>query len=180
MFQVEKTPFDGVLSVEGTKFVDNRGWFMESFKDEICKVLGVDSFVQDNQSFSKLGVIRGLHWQNTPMAQGKLIQCLSGKIFDVVVDVRKKSKDFGKHIHFTLSEDDSKSLWIPEGFAHGFQSLSNNTLIQYKVTNYWAPKYEMGINPLDPALGILWPQKKCYLSEKDSASAKLAEIPGFI
>jgi len=149
-------------------FSDNRGYFFEMYNyTTLKKEHKITSlFVQDNVSFSKKGVIRGLHFQN-PKAQGKLISVLSGKIFDVIIDLRKKSKNFLKKYEFKLDEKENHSLWVPEGFAHGFQALKDKTIILYKCTNIYSPQNEKTIIFNDPDLNINWPLSGFSLSKKD-------------
>ena len=153
--------------ISGNRFYDERGFFTETYKESEYEDIGIPRFVQDNVSESKIGVIRGLHWQESPFAQGKLVTCIFGSIFDVAVDIRKGSPTFGQHIEIELNGDESKAIWIPEGFAHGFQALTNQTKVQYKVTNYWKQTSEKSILATDPKLEIKWPIKNYVLSEKD-------------
>ena len=149
---------------------DSRGSFQESFrKDLIEKKIGKIDFVQDNQSHSKYGVIRGLHYQIEPFQQSKLVRVISGKILDVVIDLRKSSKTFGKLYSIELNSDSNVQLFIPPGFAHGFSSLSDNTLVSYKVDNYYSRDYEFGIAYNDSHLNIDWkiPAEDIIVSDKD-------------
>lgn len=166
--EVIQPPLQGLLLIKTNKFQDTRGYFSETFQQERYKSLGIkDAFVQDNISFSKQNVVRGLHYQKPPFAQGKLVYVLRGKVLDVVVDVRKKSLTFGKHFAVELSEANSMQLWIPEGFAHGFAVLSNEAIFAYKCTNYYDKNSEEGIRYNDPELAIDWGVSEPIVSEKD-------------
>lgn len=160
-----------LLILEPEVYNDKRGYFYESYnKRNFEKILKKKiNFVQDNESSSKKGVLRGLHYQRTPFSQGKLIKVTKGKIFDVAVDLRKNSKSFGKYFSVILSEKNKKQLWIPKGFAHGFLSLSNDNVIQYKTTNYYSPKHEITIRWDDEKINVKWPiqYKKVIISKKD-------------
>lgn len=171
-----KTDLDGVLIVKGKRFADNRGFFSELYKEDLFSSNGMSRFVQDNMSESSSGVIRGLHWQSDPFGQGKLVSCLAGSVLDVAVDVRKGSSTFGKHVAVKLPATEPVSLWIPTGFAHGFQALENNTRVFYKVTNYWNKESERSLNPLDPQLAIEWPIENKILSEKDAEAPSLSYL----
>lgn len=149
-------------------YPDERGYFLESFKESEFSANGIDAkFVQDNISFSKNGVIRGLHYQTEPKQQAKLVSVISGEIFDVAVDIRKTSKTFGKWISQILSDKNHKMLYIPEGFAHGFCTLSDTANVLYKVTNEYSPENERGIIWSDPSILISWPIQNPMISEKD-------------
>lgn len=171
-----------VLLVEPKVFGDDRGFFFESFNRATFKVAtGLDlDFVQDNHSKSARGVLRGLHYQLPPKAQGKLVRAVAGEIFDVVVDVRRRSPTFGRWIGEVLSSDNKKQLWIPAGFAHGFLTLSETAEVLYKATDTWAPEHERCIAWDDPALAITWPlQRKPTLSGKDAQGLALGEAETF-
>ena len=171
-----------VILVEPKIFKDGRGYFMETYKfSEFEKNGIIHNFVQDNQSLSTKNVLRGLHYQLPPFAQAKLIRCLKGKIFDVAVDIRKSSPTFGKWVSAELSEENKKMLYIPEGFAHGFLTLSETAEIHYKITGEYAPDYERAIIWNDKDISINWPigdNQEVILSEKDlkSPALKNAEI----
>lgn len=167
------TEIPDVLIVKGKRFPDERGFFSELYKEKLFGENGVPHFVQDNMSESRAGVVRGLHWQAEPHGQGKLVTAITGSIIDVAVDVRPNSPYYGKHVAVTLDSREPISLWVPVGFAHGFQALEDGTRVFYKVTNYWNKESERALNPLDPKLGIKWSQKEFILSEKD------AEAPNF-
>ena len=172
-----ETGFNGLYILEPTVFSDNRGYFMESFNAKLLKDAGLTTnFIQDNQSFSKAGVLRGLHYQNPPYAQTKLVRVLSGAILDVVVDLRRKQPTFGKHFTIKLSAENKQQLYVPEGFAHGFSVLTQNAEILYKCNNYYHREAEGGILYNDPALDIDWglPEDSAVLSEKDKKNPSLA------
>lgn len=173
-----KTDIPDVLVFEPKVFGDERGFFMESFNQKQFELaVGKEvNFVQDNHSLSCQGVLRGLHFQEEPFAQGKLIRCISGEIYDVAVDIRKKSPTFGKWVGIYLSEENKKQLWIPEGFAHGFLTLYDNTEILYKATNYYSPENERAIMWDDKTLGINWPFNPSVVSQKDSQAANFLAL----
>ncbi|EOI2493624.1 MULTISPECIES: dTDP-4-dehydrorhamnose 3,5-epimerase [Enterobacter] len=165
-----KTEIPEVLIFEPTVFGDERGFFMESFnqkKFEDAVGQQID-FVQDNHSKSSKGVLRGLHYQKEPYAQGKLVRCVAGAVFDVAVDIRKNSPTFGKWVGVILSAENKRQLWIPEGFAHGFLTLEDNTEFLYKTTDYYHPEAEGSILWNDEDIGINWPKEdNVILSKKD-------------
>jgi dTDP-4-dehydrorhamnose 3,5-epimerase len=164
------TPIQGLLIYEPMVFEDNRGYFFESFNEKIFSREGVTMpFVQDNQSHSAYGVIRGLHYQLTPHAQSKLVRVLSGKILDVAVDIRKGSPTYGQHFAIELSAENKKQLYIPHGFAHGFSVLSETADVLYKCDSFYSKESEGGIRYNDPKLQIDWkiPTGKEKVSEKD-------------
>lgn len=157
---------------------DQRGYFFESYNQEkLHDVLGPVNFIQDNESLSTKGVLRGLHYQKPPYAQAKLVRCIHGEVLDVCVDLRKDSKSFGAHHAITLSGENKKQIFIPRGFAHGFVVLSETALIAYKVDNIYAPKYDSGILWNDNELGIDWSisEKELFISEKDQQLLPLAK-----
>ena len=179
--RITRTTLPGVLLIEPRVFEDTRGWFLESFNArQFEAATGVHApFVQDNFSHSKRNVLRGLHYQ-LPHAQGKLVQILSGRVFDVAVDLRRSSSTFGQWVGNILSAEDHHQVWIPEGFAHGFLTLSDTASVLYKVTNYYAPDCERTLAWNDPALGIQWPlQSEPVLSEKDKHGLSLQVAPLF-
>ena len=166
---------DDVLLFEPNIHIDDRGYFYENFnKKSFYKNTGIEiEFVQENQSFSKKNVLRGLHYQIPPFEQGKLIKVLEGSIFDVAVDIRKNSKTFMKWIGEELSAENHKQLWIPPGFAHGFLVLSNNACVSYKTTNFYSPKHERSIIWNDSKININWPNiSNIKLSSKDMSALK--------
>ena len=166
------------------RFDDERGWFSETYNSKTLSNLGLDlTFIQDNQSLTyESGVIRGMHFQDPPHAQTKLLRVLRGRIFDVVVDIRKGSPRFGQFVVIELSAEDGSAILVPEGFAHGFMSLEAQTEVLYKVSNFYAPQAEGGINAFDPDLNIPWPldrvggQSAVLLSERDAAFPMLREL----
>lgn len=168
---VIKTDVPDVLIFEPKVFGDDRGFFFESFSQQTFEeAVGYKvNFVQDNHSKSSKGVLRGLHYQLAPYAQGKLVRCVTGEVFDVAVDIRKESPTFGKWVGVNLSAENKRQLWIPEGFAHGFLVLSENAEFVYKTTNYYAPNADRGIMWNDPTINIKWPIS-CdpVLSNKDA------------
>lgn len=176
---VIKTDIDGVFIIEPKIFGDERGYFYESFSSKVFKekVSDID-FVQDNQSKSCYGVIRGLHFQEFPYAQTKLVRCVKGKVLDVAVDIRKDSETYGKHVAVELSDENNRQLLIPQGFAHGFSVLSEEAIVQYKCDNYYHKESENGIDAFDEQLNIDWkiPKDKIILSEKDLQWEKLNMI----
>ena len=175
-FTFTHVPLNGVIKIESKVFTDARGYFMESFKSSDFIKAGIDlSFSQDNHSFSKAGVIRGLHFQRAPNPQGKLVSVISGKIFDVAVDLRQGSKTYSKWFGITLSDDNGTMLWIPPGFAHGFQALDNSH-VYYKATNEFSPKDDAGIKWNDPTIAIKWPLDNIIVSEKDANLPLLSDI----
>ena len=173
---VIKTTIPGLLIVEPRLFKDARGYFYESFSQKMFdELVSPTTFVQDNESRSVHGVVRGLHFQKPPYTQAKLVRCVRGRILDVVVDIRKDSPTFGKHFSAVLSEENHLMLFIPKGFAHGFSVLSDIAVFQYKCDEYYYPEADCGIQALDPALGIDWliPEEEMILSDKDKARACL-------
>lgn len=172
--KIIKTNLEGCLVIEPIVFGDSRGNFFESFNQKIFKEkTGLDiSFVQDNQSISQRGVLRGLHQQVGEFAQAKLVRVIKGKVLDVVVDVRKDSVTFGEHFSIELSGENNKQLFIPKGFLHGFVTLEDNTIFAYKCDNYYNPESEYGIIYNDSTLGIDWilTESEVNLSEKDQQS----------
>ena len=178
---VIKTEIDDVLIFEPRVFGDDRGFFFESFNQKTFEsAIGrkVD-FVQDNHSKSSKGVLRGLHYQLEPYAQGKLVRCVVGEVFDVAVDIRKSSPTFGKWVGATLSAQNKRQMWIPEGFAHGFLTLSETAEFLYKTTNYYSPQCERCLCWNEASLNISWPNlPEIILSEKDKVGTTLFEIEG--
>jgi dTDP-4-dehydrorhamnose 3,5-epimerase len=166
---VIKTEIQDVLIFEPKVFGDSRGFFFESFNQTIFEeaVGRKVEFVQDNHSKSAKGVLRGLHYQLAPRAQGKLVRCVAGSVFDVAVDIRRSSPTFGHWIGVELSSENKRQLWIPEGFAHGFYTLEEGTEFVYKTTDTYSKESERGIIWNDPTLGIEWPDSNILLSDKD-------------
>jgi dTDP-4-dehydrorhamnose 3,5-epimerase len=158
-FQIRTTPIDGLLVIEPKVFADERGFFMESFKASDFAAFGItQDFVQDNHSKSRKGVIRGLHFQRAPYAQGKLVRVTRGRAWDVAVDLRKGSPTFGTWCAVELSADNHLLFWIPEGFAHGFLALEDDTELLYKCTAEYNPTSDGGVRWNDPDIGVAWPQ----------------------
>ena len=176
-----KTEIEGVFVIEPKVFNDARGYFMEAWKQaEFNEHVGKVDFIQDNESKSSFGVLRGLHFQKGAAAQAKLVRVIKGKVLDVAVDIRKSSPTFGKHVMVELSEENKRQFFIPRGFAHGFLVLSEEAIFTYKVDNPYAPQSEAGIRWDDPDLSIQWPidPQKVQTSEKDlkQPSFKDAEV----
>ncbi len=170
---------EGLVLVEPKVFADERGFFIESFKESEFTANGIAvRFVQDNHSLSKKNVVRGLHYQRAPKAQGKLVRVITGKVWDVAVDLRRDSPTFGKWMGLDLSEENKKMLYIPPGFAHGFLALSDNVHLLYKCTEEYDPALDTGIRWNDPDLAIDWPVKKPVLSPKDERLPFLKEAGG--
>ena len=164
------TEIDGVKIIEPQVFRDARGYFCETYNADRYKAAGITvDFVQDNESFSAKGVVRGLHWQAAPHTQAKLVWVIRGSVWDVVVDIRKGSPTFGRHVAVTLTAENMKQFFIPRGFAHGFIVLENDTLFSYKCDNFYCPAADRGMRFDDPALGIKWPDvgMALTLSERD-------------
>lgn len=179
MINVVKTEIEGVVIIEPKVFGDSRGYFFESWtqKDFDEQVRPI-KFVQDNESMSTYGVMRGLHFQRPPFTQGKLVRCVKGAVLDVAVDIRKGSPTYGKHVAVELTEDNHRQFFVPRGFAHGFAVLSETAVFQYKCDNFYAPQADGGISILDGSLGIDWriPTDKAILSEKDTNHACLKDF----
>ena len=174
--KIIQTDIEGVVIIEPTVFGDERGYFFESFsqkefQEKVCHTV----FVQDNESKSKYGVLRGLHFQRPPFEQAKLVRVVRGKVLDVAVDIRRDSPTFGRHVSTELSEENKRQLFIPRGFAHGFAVLSEEVIFQYKCDNYYAPPFEGAILWNDPQLNIDWklPLDAILLSEKDKKNPTL-------
>jgi len=167
----------GLLILEPKVFGDARGFFLETWNQFRYREAGVgEDFVQDNLSFSRRGILRGLHFQN-PKPQGKLLQVLQGAVFDVAVDIRRSSPTFGKWHGLVLSGENKRQFYIPAGFAHGFVVLSETALFHYKCTEFYSPKDEMAIRWDDPDIGIAWPLKEPLLSERDAKGLRLRDAP---
>ena len=174
--KVTQTKFDGVLLLEPDVHRDERGHFMEAWQQNRYHDLGIhEAFVQDNVSFSWRGIMRGLHFQ-APRAQGKLVTCLHGEVFDVVVDIRKGSATFGEWFGCRLSLASGRQLYIPPGFAHGFVVTSDSASFLYKCTDTYDPHGQYSLLWNDPAIGIEWPVKDPVLSDKDRAAPRLADL----
>lgn len=174
-----KTKIPGVTILQPRIITDTRGYFMETFRhSEFTENIGTINFVQDNESASTYGVVRGLHFQKTPHCQSKLVRCVSGKVLDVAVDLRRDSPTFGQHVAVTLDSTLGTQIFIPRGFAHGYSVLSGHAVFQYKCDAYYNPESEGGIDPFDPALGIDWgiDSTDAIVSDKDYARPRLADI----
>lgn len=176
--EVIKTDIEGVVIIEPRIFKDKRGYFYESFsqrefEEKVCKT----TFVQDNQSKSSYGVLRGLHFQKPPHCQSKLVRCIKGAVLDVAVDIRKGSPTFGKHVAVELTEENHRQFFVPRGFAHGFAVLSEEAVFQYKCDNFYCKESEGAIAWDDPEIGIDWrvPAEEVILSEKDKLSKCIAK-----
>ena len=173
------TAIDGVVIVEPDVFGDVRGWFCEQYNRERYREAGICAeFIQDNESFSRKGVVRGLHWQSAPHTQAKLVRVIRGAVWDVAVDIRQRSPTFGRHVAVTLTGENRRQVYIPRGFAHGFIVLEDDTLFSYKCDNLYCKASERGLRFDDPALGIKWPDigMNITLSEKDQRHPLLADI----
>ena len=171
------TPFEGLIIIEPKIFRDHRGYFFESYNNDIFKEKGIPfDFMQDNQSLSNKGVLRGLHFQLPPFEQGKLIRVLKGAVLDICVDIRKSSSTFGKYFSIELNGNSNQMLWVPPGFAHGFLTLENETIFLYKCTNLYNKESEKGILYNDPDLNIKWGDVKPVLSGKDLELPLLKEL----
>ena len=180
MINVIKTDIEGVLIIEPKVFGDARGYFLESFNaKDFAEKTGLNiNFVQDNESMSSYGVMRGLHFQRPPFTQSKLVRCVKGAVLDVAVDIRKGSSTYGKHVAVELTEDNHRQFFVPRGFAHGFAVLSETAVFQYKCDNFYSPQTDGGISILDDSLDIDWriPTDKALLSEKDTKHALLKDF----
>ena len=182
--EVIKTDIEGVLIIEPKVFGDVRGYFFESFSqrefdEKVAPILGhTIHFVQDNESMSSYGVMRGLHFQRPPFTQSKLVRCVKGAVLDVAVDIRKGSPTYGQHIAVELTEDNHRQFFVPRGFAHGFAVLSETAIFQYKCDDFYHPEADGGISILDDSLGIDWkiPAEKALLSDKNTRHALLNDF----
>lgn len=177
--EVFKTAIDGVVIIEPRIFEDSRGYFFESFSQrEFNEKVRPITFVQDNESKSSYGVMRGLHFQCPPYTQSKLVRCVKGAVLDVAVDIRKGSPTYGQHVAVELTEDNHRQFFIPRGFAHGFAVLSDIAVFQYKCDEFYHPEVDGGISILDDSLGIDWriPADKAILSDKDAKHALLKDF----
>ena len=179
--QITQTPIEGLLIIEPKVWRDNRGYFYESYNAKLFAEAGIDvNFVQDNQSFSQKGALRGLHAQAQPFEQGKLVRVLQGAVMDVAVDIRKNSPTYGQHFDIVLSEENHKQLWVPAGFLHGFLTLEDQTIFTYKVSNYYDKDSEIGVMWNDPDLNIQWsrdiPESEFLLSDKDQVLSQFKDF----
>lgn len=174
---------DGPLGIAPRKIEDDRGYFSEIYRhDSFSQRAGAVDFVQDNQSLSRrAGTVRGIHFQSHPAAQGKLVRCLAGKVWDVAVDLRHGSPSFGRWIGVTLTPEDNNQLWVPVGFGHAFCTLEPNSIISYRVTSYYSPENDRGVAWNDPVIAIDWPSLADAetLSAKDRSQPALADLPTY-
>lgn len=175
---IRKYPLEGVVEITPKKFGDDRGFFSETYNSNVLKDLGLNlSFVQDNHSLSaEIGTLRGLHFQKPPFAQDKLVRVVSGAILDVAVDIRKNSPTYGEHVSVEISADKWNQLLVPKGFAHGFITLTANTEVIYKVTNFYSAENDCGVSWDDPDLNIDWGIEAPKLSTKDAKQPSFKEI----
>ena len=172
-----ETKISDIIIIEPTVFGDTRGYFLESYnKKKFGEVVGKTSFIQDNESKSSKGVLRGLHFQKPPFEQAKLVRCIKGEVLDVAVDIRKNSKTYGQHVVVLLSAENKRQLFVPRGFAHGFLVLSDTATFAYKVDNTYAPEFDSGIRWNDKELNIQWGLEESEVL----VSAKDAELPFFL
>lgn len=182
--EIVQTDIKDVLIIEPRVFKDTRGYFFESFSqrefdEKVASILGHSiNFVQDNESMSSYGVMRGLHFQRPPFSQSKLVRCVRGAVLDVAVDIRKGSPTYGRHVAVELTEDNHRQFFIPRGFAHGFAVLSETAVFQYKCDEFYHPEADGGISIIDDSLGIDWkiPTENAILSEKDTKHALLKDF----
>lgn len=175
--EVTHTELPGVLLLEPRRFHDARGWFAETWRRNRYRELGIrDEFIQDNAACSQRGVLRGLHYQY-PNPQGKLVSVLVGAVFDVAVDIRRGSPDYGRWIGYELSEHNGRQLYVPAGFAHGYVVLSDVAVFAYKCTEYYDADADAVVAWNDPSIGVAWPVMDPILSEKDAAAPQLAQVP---
>ena len=176
--EIIKTPIADLDVIKPKVFTDERGKFFESFNQkEFCEKVANVKFVQDNHSVSKSGVLRGIHLQKKPFEQGKLVRVIKGEIYDVAVDLRSNSKTFLQYFGINLSSENKLQLWIPEGFGHGFLTLSESAEVAYKATNYYAKESEITIKYSDPNIGINWPNdKRLIISQKDEEGILISDL----
>ncbi len=177
--QIERTAIEGVVIIQPNVYLDQRGYFFESYSKRVFnEKVGNITFVQDNESMSTRGVLRGLHFQKAPYAQAKLVRVVQGEVLDVAVDIRRNSPTFGEHVAVKLSGENKRQLFIPRGFAHGYVVLSEEAIFQYKCDNYYMPEYEGGLLWNDPALKIDWllATEEIILSEKDQRQPLLKNM----
>ena len=174
---------DGPIQIVPRKHEDHRGYFSEIFRlNSFAEHVGPVTFVQENQSLSNApGTIRGIHFQTPPMAQGKLVRCVAGRLLDVIVDLRQGSSTFGRWVSVVLSPEDLNQLWVPVGFGHGFCTLEPHSIISYRVTEYYSPEHDKGVAWDDPEIGVDWPSiaDPETLSGKDREQPRLADLPAY-
>ena len=174
-----ETKISDVIIIEPSVFIDKRGYFLETYnQNKFEEAVGMTSFIQDNESKSSKGVLRGLHFQKPPFEQAKLVRCIEGEVLDVAVDIRKNSKTYGQHIAVILSGENKRQLFVPRGFAHGFLVLSDNATFAYKVDNTYAPEHDAGIRWNDKELSIQWSMKEneVTVSDKDALLPTLSDF----
>lgn len=175
--KIFKTAIEGLLEIQPSVFEDSRGYFSETFRADLLNQMGVNfDFVQDNESMSNKGVLRGLHFQAPPFEQGKLVRVIKGSVLDVAVDIRKGSSTYGQHVSIVLSGQNKKQFWIPPGFAHGFLVLEDQTIFSYKCTNYYNKESEGAVSWNDPQLKIDWNITDPILSDKDKLAETLSNF----
>jgi dTDP-4-dehydrorhamnose 3,5-epimerase len=175
--QLISTPIPGLVEIEPRVFGDDRGYFFESYSETAFKEMGIEhNFVQDNQSMSNKGVLRGLHFQAPPFAQGKLVRVIKGAVLDVALDIRLGSPTYGQHHKVLLTGENKKMFWVPPGFAHGFATLEDGTIFSYKCSNLYAPSSEGSVLWNDPDLGIDWNISDPKLSEKDMQAPSFSDL----
>jgi dTDP-4-dehydrorhamnose 3,5-epimerase len=174
--KVEKLDLEGLLLFTPVMYKDDRGYFMETYRREVCEQYCGVEFIQDNESLSRKNVIRAFHFQQPPYAQAKLVRVVAGKIIDVVVDLRKSSPTYGHHLKVLLSSENNKQLFIPKGFAHGFLSLEDGTLVQYKCSEYYHPGSEGILSWNDPDIGVDWGVVNPILSAKDTSAGAFKDF----
>lgn len=175
--EIQNTHIEGLIVLQPKIWKDDRGYFFESFRQDIFSKLNIDvNFVQDNQSLSQKGTIRGLHYQTVPFEQGKLVRVVQGSVLDVALDIRKNSPTYGQYFAIELSAENQTQFFIPPGFAHGFSTLEDNTIFCYKCTNYYSKANEGGVRFDDPALGIDWKVEGLFVSDKDRELPVFAEF----
>ena len=174
-FNFKRLELEDLILVTHDRFPDERGFFEETYREKAFEEAGIPPFVQENHALSRLNVLRGLHYQLNPEAQGKLVRCSRGRVFDVAVDIRKGSRTFGTWLGLELSDANGSMLYIPEGFAHGYCALSQNAEIIYKTTGYWSPQHERAIRWNDPGIAIDWPVASPIVSDKDGKAPDLTE-----
>jgi len=175
-FTVTPQRVPDVLLIEHPRFGDERGFFCETFRENELREHGIGPLVQDNHSRSSRGVLRGLHFQEPPVALGKLVRCVRGRIFDVAVDIRKSSATYKQWVGVELTEEDNAMLWLPAGFAHGFCTISDTADVLYRQTNYYSPEHDRAIAWNDPDIAIAWPFAEPILSDKDARAPLLRDL----
>lgn len=173
--EIQRFHIEGPMVIRGNRFHDERGYFSETYNEKAFSDLGLPRFVQDNLSSSKRGVFRGIHWQTPPHAQGKLVTCIRGSIVDFIIDIRRSSPTFGKHLAIPLSGAELESVWVPEGFAHGFLAMSDETLVHYKVNKFWSAPSERSVHFDELTLPETWSFDLTF-SGKDAQAPRLSSV----